>query len=528
MARRQSDRRVLVDLWQNGCLRLSIQLPVVVAVSLLVGCGSDDEPIVASLDCQPGSSETTWATEGDSITVPISCLVDAELLAGDSFSFPDLPAGASYDSSTSTLNWTPGLDQAAVWNLEVVATSGDAEDHGTVVVGVADAFDDPSNVPVVDPLAYPSEFGLPVLFLQSPPTQSDADEPTTVIYGGRQIEATGQLRGASSLSYPKKSYLLKFEGNSQFYDIERKFVAKRRVVLTSTFDDNAYFRQRLTYELWNALEPTLPIQTYNAVVYLDGEYWGLYTVTDHLSKHWLEELGRDGEDNLYKAINHDANFRTTDANNDPKGSLGQGYEKKEGPDQAFTDIEELVAFASGSSDTDFRAQLGTHIDIADYSKWWALVTFTLATDSAGKNSYHHHQGEELWTVAPWDFNASFGQRWETTRLNADQLDDFGSRNEIFERMLADATLGPALRKVLRDAVSSGAFSTTSLDERLDAVIAEIDQGARRDQAKWGDEYIAHPRWAARTDFTDYDGELAYIREWLSTRRPLILERFAEP
>ncbi len=67
-----------------------------------------------------------------------------------------------------------------------------------VVIGVADAWDVDGNVPVVDPTQYPLEYGLPVLFLSSPPTAEEPYVPVTVVYGGLEYAAEGKLRGASS------------------------------------------------------------------------------------------------------------------------------------------------------------------------------------------------------------------------------------------------------------------------------------------------------------------------------------------
>jgi spore coat protein H len=65
-------------------------------------------------------------------------------------------------------------------------------------------------------------------------------------------------------------------------------------VLISTFDDNAYVRQRLAYELWNTLDPEhLQIQVYSGVVFQNGVYHGLYTFSDHVDGYLMEDHGLD-------------------------------------------------------------------------------------------------------------------------------------------------------------------------------------------------------------------------------------------
>src|SRR5512133_276982 len=89
----------------------------------------------------------------------------------------ELPDGARFDAETATVSWTPTLSQAGLYTLAVAVPQGET---GKLKIGVADAFDDPSNVPVVDPSAYQEEYGLPVLHLTVPSTiEENAIDPTT-------------------------------------------------------------------------------------------------------------------------------------------------------------------------------------------------------------------------------------------------------------------------------------------------------------------------------------------------------------
>lgn len=124
------------------------------------------------------------------------------------------------------------------------------------------------------------------------------------------------------------------------------------MILTSTFDDTSYVRQKLVYDLWKAMaefqnEHRLTPATFFAVVYINGVYQGLYvavsdlppilslyltlfyailtpfyssftqfysafTQCDRIDDEFIRHHDLpSGEGNMYKAVNHDANFYLT-------------------------------------------------------------------------------------------------------------------------------------------------------------------------------------------------------------------------
>src|SRR5690606_28300154 len=147
----------------------------------------------------------------------------------------------------------------------------------------------------------------------------------------------------------------------------------------STFDVDSYGRQRLAFGLWHLLDPThVQVQSFMAVVYLEDEFRGLYTIMDHVDDELMAHHGL-GAGSLYKALNHNANFRATRyPNGSPKESLSEGYEKKKGEPEsgpgASDDLEELVRFVVESDDATFAAEIGERIDLASYMDWLILIT----------------------------------------------------------------------------------------------------------------------------------------------------------
>lgn len=467
--------------------------------------------------CQPSASGPHWLEEGETVSFTVSCATGMVV----PIALESPPEGAAFDPASGVFTWTPGLADAAVYELEFrVAATGESR---RVKVGVADRWEDPDNVPVADPSKYTEEFGLPVLFLSPGPEDDDEYAPVTVVYGGHTYLADAKKRGATSMSYPKNSYTVRFAKEDEFRDLARGFDGVRRLAVTQTFDDNSYLRNRLAYTFWNRLDPDhVHIGAFSAVIYVDGEYWGLYTITNHVDDNLMDDNGLGEGGDLFKAVSHSANWDTR-YDGIEKSNLAMGFLKKEGlPEDgmsgAYDTIKNAVKFVGDSSSSRFEAEIDTRMETRDYMHWWIFVRLLNAEDSAAKNSFHYLPATSgaKWRYIPWDFNASFGQSYQTTRRAPDTRNDFTHRNELFARMLASPTRSAEIDALYRKALD-GPWKLEELLAIVDEFAAEIGPSAKRDERKWRSSYRSYDAWDSRSDFTDWEGEVEYIREWLVER-----------
>ena len=463
--------------------------------------------------CVPAAADT-WATEGDTLAIPVTCEGQATL------GIDSLPAGATF--SDGVLRWTPGLDQAGRYDLRARATAPDGRSaaSATFTVHVADAWKHPGNVPV-DPSTYVEEYGLPVLHLSVPSDANDDDTvPTTVTWLGTRSVAGIKFRGASSAYYPKRSYTLEF-GREAPFDAPG-WSDRREIVLTSTFDDASYVRQLLCYELWSALDPDgEPLQAMPVVVYADGDYQGVYLLSDHIDGEWWEDAGYDEDGPLYKAVDHRANFRAT-YDGAPKDTWHDGYARR-GDTEDWGPLDTLVEWAATSDDATFAAQLSERWDEADLIRWWTLVRWTEADDSGGKNAYlYQDPAEGRWHHAPWDFNHALGQTWTTERQAADTDYDFYWSNHLFERALEHAEVGPRWRAAMRDSLD-GPLAGDEVGARTRGWIDTVRPAALRDWDKWGAAHREAYGW--RGDVLDPEQEWAYLLGWVEARASFMETRF---
>jgi hypothetical protein len=268
-------------------------------------------------------------------------------------------------------------------------------------------------------------------------------------------------------------------------------------------------------------ETRLVVRSFFAVLYLDGAYVGLYEAMDHPDDEWLEDLGFDRGADLFKAVNHDANFYTWDASGNPKWALYQGYERKEGDSGTWDSLVALVDFAASSDTPTFLAGMDAWIPPEEFMDWLLFVHVTSADDSGGKNSYIYKSASDpLYRYAPWDFNHSFGQDWMTLRVPSTAYNDFTWANGIFRHFLSDPDTAAEVWSRL-DTFLDGALSAAALRGRLDGYYALIDRSARRDWSRWRDAYRSYGGWAHYRahygDWTEYEGEKAYLYRWADER-----------
>ncbi len=479
------------------------------ATDTLPATDTNVEQIDAS-GCDPGAA-AVYGTEGRALGFTVTCQGEG---SATSFEVADLPAGATFDAATFA--WTPGLSDAGHYTF-IIRSVGEQSDAGVVDVLVADGWDVPGNAPV-DVATYAEEYGLPVFHLERPPrTNESSDVATTLVYKGRPYAIGLKYRGASSLYYPKNSYTLSFSSEDEFQDEDEGFDKRRKLVLTTLFDDNSYVRQWLCYRLWSELDPERhQVQVFLASVYINGAYEGLYLVSDHIDGEYWEDWGYSEEGSLYKSVSHEANFYDT-YGGAPKSSWHAGYEKQEGVAGVYTDLDALVAFVATSTDEEFAAGIESYVAIDEIADWWILVRFTEADDSGGKNAYLYiDPSTGLAHHVPWDFNHSFGQTWQTEREASNTNYDFFWSNYLFLRLLADPVFGPRLEARLHAALD-GPLSSTHVVTEIESLLERAGPSAERDWEKWSDAYRAYGGWSWRTDWTDHAAEVAYVKQWTRER-----------
>ena len=478
-----------------------------------------DDSGEAPAACAVTASGALHVEEGSPVTLTFAC--DGVVNPADPLTVT-LPEGASWDAATWTFTWTPGLDQGGRYDLVATTPSG-AE--GEVTLWVSDNFSSQDNVPV-DPALYQEEDGLPVLHLTFDPNLNAGDDtPATLVFMGRTYAVEAQTRGASSLSYPQQSYTIKFSKDDRLDAGALGWDDFDDLVLQTTFDDVAGIRNTLSHRVWGSLDPArLTPQTAMGIVYVKGRFHGLYQLIERVDDDFYKARGLAEDGNVFKSVNHDANFYSTNSWGGAKYTWHDGYEKREGtPTEsepgAFDDIDALVEWAAMTPDEIFRDELADWMLTEEVQDWFIFVTFGMVTDSGGKNVHLYHDPitDGPFRVTPWDYNASWGQEWETSRIDVGYLADFVWTNRLFQAMLNDPVMSEALWARYAEQLS-GPLSEELLLAEAQRLLDTTQWSRRRSWRRWGPRYQSYFGHSPNPD-----DEAEYLLAWADDRHEIIAD-----
>lgn len=228
-----------------------------------------------------------------------------------------------------------------------------------------------------------------------------------------------RFKGNSSYnSYPgrKKSFKIKFDK----YVKNRKFDGIGTINLNNAFKDPSFVREKVYYELANSLGIAAPRVNY-AAVYINGQYWGLYFLTEQVDKTLVAgRFGESEDGNLFKGEPRG----TLEYRGDDKSIYKQNYELEtnEKADD-WSDLMGLIRVLNTTPAAELPGAIEPLLDVEAVLSWLALDNYTVNLDSyigSGHNYYlYHRQSDNRFTPVPWDPNEAFGVF--TMGRNIDQL-----------------------------------------------------------------------------------------------------------
>lgn len=341
-----------------------------------------------------------------------------------------------------------------------------------------------------------------------------------------------KYRGSSSLQYEKKSFAVKIiNGNDSAIDVSVLGIRNSdNWILNAMAIDRIRMRDRVLFDIWNEMSPT-PYETdfgkrngtkgYFVELFLNGDYHGLYCLTDKIDRKLLnlkkvkEEDGNMTVRGLLLKCNSwcDAaflrNYKDEDMAQEEWNSWELQYPDNFPSTATYAPLAKLIDFCNDSSNEEFLTSIEDHFylqNIIDYHLF--IVAFGI-NDNTLKNTFlsaRYLTKSQQFLITPWDLDTSLGGWYEGSHY--EDLTSYNLWSQPFNRLLSlsDAHYLNKLKsrwQTLRTSI----LSEESIAKRLDGYANNmVTSGAwERECIRWNNNPVALT--------TDPQEELRYVKEW---------------
>ncbi len=228
------------------------------------------------------------------------------------------------------------------------------------------------------------------------------------------VDSVGfRLRGNTSRSAQKKSFKVSFNGfisGKKFHDVEK-------LNLNGEHNDPSVIRSKLCWDFFNKMGVPSS-RAAHAAVYINGAYYGLYIMVEHIDEQFLKTRFADAGGNLWKCLwPADLNYRGADAEDYyPFYDDQRPYELKTNKKvYDYKPLAHLIDIINNTPDDLFADSLQANLDVAGVLKYFALNIFSGSWDdywSLMNNYYVYYEPiTRRFHWIPYDYDNTFGVDW---------------------------------------------------------------------------------------------------------------------
>lgn len=304
-------------------------------------------------------------------------------------------------------------------------------------------------------------------------------------YGDEVVQDIGlRIKGEGSFQQleAKPAWKLKFD---EFVP-DQTFHGLKRMTLNNLFEDPSFIAERLAYDVYRAASVPAP-RCNNALVYINGESYGVYANVEAEDKPFLRRWFDDVSGNLYEEGQSDFvpgaettfNLETNEASNDR------------------TDLVGLIAAIDGATPSTFLDAVGAHVDIENYLKFtaveaavnqWDMYSYTVfwvnnlrlyREPTAGK--FHFIPWGHDMSMKPYrDSGKPYVQLFELSR-QYDAPNGKVSAGLLFRRCLESAACVAAYRAAVEDVIVT--YEALDLETRAATYYEQIKPLVYQDERK---------------------------------------------
>jgi len=226
-----------------------------------------------------------------------------------------------------------------------------------------------------------------------------------------------RLRGNTSRYSRKKSFKVSF---NEFVS-GQKYQGVKKINLNGQHNDPSLIREKLFYNTWNKAGMSSRNTSF-VRLFINQEYYGLYTNLEEFDKDWLQRVYGEKSGNLYKCtypadlVYHGTNQQTYKDIQSGATTGGRAYDLQTNEIQDdYTDLVGLITTLNKPADSVFAVQIAMKLNIDSFLKAFAIDVATGNWDGYmyNKNNYflYHRADIDKFEYISYDTDNTFGVDW---------------------------------------------------------------------------------------------------------------------
>ena len=264
-----------------------------------------------------------------------------------------------------------------------------------------------------------------------------------------------------------------------------------------------YFRDQLVRDLHREMGQLAPRGTW-ALLYLNGEYWGLYNLTERI----------------------DADFLTAHLDHDDWDLVTAGDEERTPASDAWNAFVDWIATADLSQKAVYE-QAQSQLDIVNFTSFFLLRLWAQDADWGDNNwsvARMRDTPDARWRFLVWDadmtLGLSVGADWEEVPTLARALVDGGSVGSVMRSLLQSDQYRAYLAGQV-DRILAGAFAPAFVRGRITALTQQVRPAIGPEADRWLDQR------QRETVLAEWEEAIQRLQGFVE-QRPVALRELSDP
>ncbi len=255
------------------------------------------------------------------------------------------------------------------------------------------------------------------------------------------LESVGfRLRGNTSRGADKKSFKIDINGLVP----GRRYRGVQKINLNGQHNDPTSSRAKICADLADLIGiPSM--RTNHVELYISGDYYGLYTNTEHIDQNFAKKRFGNKNGNLYKCLYPaDLNYKGSNPDSYKEVIYGRrNYDLKSNQHaDDYSDFANFISVLNLTSDDNLPCELEKVFNVDMYLK---TIIFDILTGNwdgpiYNKNNFYlyHNQATDQFEYIPYDLDNTLGIDWvnrDWGNRNIYQWSQTGQTRPIYNRLM---------------------------------------------------------------------------------------------